>query len=199
MRFTAGAGLEAPQAERHSSSTGVTTGGAVVVDGGAAAGDDGTGGAGDSPGGSDGDPGIGRRTGGDGGQPQGPGHLQQPTAGDRVRALTERWRFPMPDDCVVGGGPSRSWSSPSLFRHRAYAAQVQEFTPSLPPELDNVPSAEGPLPTPADLTGRPYALPIDLLGEVRPDLPPTGGIRKLYVCSLELVNRLCGETRFVRT
>jgi len=106
----------------------------------------------------------------------------------------------MPDDCSGRRRAIADPGPPSLFRHRAYAAQVQEFTPSLPPELDNVPSAEGPLPTPADLTGRPYALPIDLLGEVHGPIfyADFSGIRKLYVCSLELVDELCDETRFVK-
>ena len=43
---------------------------------------------------------------------------------------------------------------------------MPEFAPSLPPTLDNVPSIEGqPLPTAADLAGRPYALPIDILAD----------------------------------
>jgi len=42
---------------------------------------------------------------------------------------------------------------------------MAEFAPSLPPDIEGVPSAEGELPGPADLVGRPYALPVDLLGE----------------------------------
>ena len=38
--------------------------------------------------------------------------------------------------------------------------------PSAPPELTGVASAEGPLPGPELLAGRPYALPIDLLAEL---------------------------------
>jgi cytochrome P450 / NADPH-cytochrome P450 reductase len=82
-----------------------------------------------------------------------------------------------------------------------YAARVPEFAPSLPPTLDNVPSAEGqPLPTAADLAGRPYALPIDILGERHGPIfyADYNGIRKLYVCSLDLVEELCDENRFAK-
>ncbi len=81
-----------------------------------------------------------------------------------------------------------------------YAARVPEFAPSWPPTLDNVPSACGPLPIAADLAGRPYALPIDLLGERHGPIfyADYNGIRKLYVCSLDLVDELCDENRFAK-
>lgn len=75
---------------------------------------------------------------------------------------------------------------------------MPEFAPSLPPALDNVPSAEGqPLPDPV---GRPYALPIDLLGELHGPIfyADYNGFRKLYVCSADLVEELCDETRFAK-
>ncbi|MCB0927388.1 MAG: cytochrome P450 [Mycobacterium sp.] len=77
---------------------------------------------------------------------------------------------------------------------------MPDYTPSLPPELDHVPSAVGPLPTAADLAGRPYALPIDILGERHGPIfyADFSGIRKLYVCSLELVDELCDENRFAK-
>ncbi|WP_159230037.1 bifunctional cytochrome P450/NADPH--P450 reductase [Mycolicibacterium vanbaalenii] len=77
---------------------------------------------------------------------------------------------------------------------------MAEFAPSPPPELEHVPSAEGPLPTPADLTGRPYALPVDTLGELHGPLfyADYSGVRKLYACSLELVEELCDDSRFAK-
>jgi cytochrome P450/NADPH-cytochrome P450 reductase len=75
-----------------------------------------------------------------------------------------------------------------------------DFVPSLPPDLDNVPSAEGPLPPLSDLVGRPYALPVDILGELHGPLfyADYSGLRKLYACSLELVDELCDESRFAK-
>lgn len=72
--------------------------------------------------------------------------------------------------------------------------------PSAPPELTDVASAEGPLPGPDLLAGRPYALPIDLLGELYGPLfyADFNGERKLYACSAELVEELCDETRFAK-
>jgi cytochrome P450/NADPH-cytochrome P450 reductase len=78
---------------------------------------------------------------------------------------------------------------------------MPEFAPSLPPTLDNVPSIEGqPLPTAADLAGRPYALPIDILAELHGPIfyADYNGVRKLYACSMELVDELCDETRFAK-
>ncbi|MGD9619278.1 MAG: cytochrome P450 [Mycolicibacterium sp.] len=72
--------------------------------------------------------------------------------------------------------------------------------PSSPPDLDEIPSAVGPLPTPDLLVGRPYALPIDLLGELHGPLfyADFDGERKLYACSAELVEELCDEDRFAK-
>jgi cytochrome P450/NADPH-cytochrome P450 reductase len=77
---------------------------------------------------------------------------------------------------------------------------MAEFTPSLPPQLDDVPSAVGALPTWADVVGRPYALPIDILGERHGPLfySDHNGFRKLYACSAELVDELCDESRFAK-
>ncbi|MBX9920650.1 MAG: cytochrome P450, partial [Mycolicibacterium frederiksbergense] len=78
---------------------------------------------------------------------------------------------------------------------------MPDFSPSLPPTLDNVPSIEGqPLPTAADLAGRPYALPIDILAERHGPIfyADWNGIRKLYACSMELVDELCDESRFAK-
>lgn len=77
---------------------------------------------------------------------------------------------------------------------------MAEFAPSLPPQLDDVPSAEGPLPSWADVAGRPYALPIDILGERHGPLfyADYNGFRKLYACSADLVDELCDESRFAK-
>jgi cytochrome P450 / NADPH-cytochrome P450 reductase len=75
-----------------------------------------------------------------------------------------------------------------------------DYAPSPPPTLDNVPSADGPLPTGSQLVGRPYALPIDILAELHGPIfyGDWSGVRKLYACSLELVEELCDETRFAK-
>ncbi len=75
-----------------------------------------------------------------------------------------------------------------------------DFVPSLAPSLDNVASAEGPLPPLSNLVGRPYALPVDILGELHGPLfyADYSGFRKLYACSLELVEELCDESRFAK-
>ncbi|MCH9760035.1 MAG: cytochrome P450 [Actinomycetia bacterium] len=77
---------------------------------------------------------------------------------------------------------------------------MANFAPALPPELDNVPSAGSALPTPAQLAGRPYALPIDVLGELHGPLfyASYSGFRKLYACSLPLVAELSDESRFAK-
>lgn len=77
---------------------------------------------------------------------------------------------------------------------------MADFAPSLPPDLEMVPSAEGPLPPLSDLVGRPYALPVDILGELYGPLfyADYSGVRKLYACSLELVDELCDESRFAK-
>ncbi|TPG33858.1 bifunctional cytochrome P450/NADPH--P450 reductase [Mycolicibacterium hodleri] len=77
---------------------------------------------------------------------------------------------------------------------------MADFAPSHAPDLDNVPSAAGPLPPLSDLVGRPYALPVDILGELHGPLfyADYSGSRKLYACSLELVEELCDESRFAK-
>ncbi|ORA18914.1 bifunctional cytochrome P450/NADPH--P450 reductase [Mycobacterium asiaticum] len=78
---------------------------------------------------------------------------------------------------------------------------MSEFHVSAPPDLPGIPSAEGPLPDPDKLVGRPRALAVDLLGELHGPLfyaDFNGGIRKLYACSLDLVTELCDENRFAK-
>ncbi|OBI81598.1 cytochrome P450 [Mycobacterium asiaticum] len=78
---------------------------------------------------------------------------------------------------------------------------MSEFQVSAPPDLPGIPSAEGPLPGPDKLVGRPRALAVDLLGELHGPLfyaDFNGGIRKLYACSLDLVTELCDENRFAK-
>lgn len=78
---------------------------------------------------------------------------------------------------------------------------MSEFQVSPPPDLPGIPSAEGPLPSPDHLIGRPRALAMDLLGELYGPLfyaDFNGGIRKLYACSLDLVTELCDESRFAK-
>lgn len=70
----------------------------------------------------------------------------------------------------------------------------------MPPDLDGIPSALGPLPSAELLAGRPYALPLDLLSEMHGPLfyADYDGERKLYACSAELVEELCDEDRFAK-
>ncbi|MEE2851930.1 MAG: cytochrome P450 [Actinomycetota bacterium] len=78
---------------------------------------------------------------------------------------------------------------------------MTEFRASSPPDLPGIPSAEGSLPGPDQLAGRPRALAVDLLGELHGPLfyaDFNGGFRKLYACSLELVTELCDESRFAK-
>ncbi|MEB3982044.1 cytochrome P450 [Mycobacterium sp. 663a-19] len=78
---------------------------------------------------------------------------------------------------------------------------MTEFHASPPPDLPGIPSAEGSLPGPEQLVGRPRALAVDLLGELHGPLfyaDFNGGFRKLYACSLELVTELCDEGRFAK-
>ena len=79
-------------------------------------------------------------------------------------------------------------------------SDMADFAPSLPPDLADIPSAEGPLPPLSDLAGRPYALPVDILGELHGPLfyANYSGFRKLYACSPALVDELCDETRFAK-
>ncbi|OPX08006.1 cytochrome P450 [Mycobacterium sp. AT1] len=75
---------------------------------------------------------------------------------------------------------------------------MPEYAPSAPPSLDDVPSVS--LPTDAQLAGRPYALPIDILAELHGPIfyGDWSGNRKLYACSEELVAELCDESRFAK-
>ncbi|BDX34311.1 NADPH--cytochrome P450 reductase [Mycobacterium antarcticum] len=77
---------------------------------------------------------------------------------------------------------------------------MPDYVPSLPPTIDGIPSADGPLPTDADLVGRPYALPIDILAERHGPIfyASWSGARKLYAFSVELVEELCDEGRFAK-
>ena len=77
---------------------------------------------------------------------------------------------------------------------------MADLAPSVPPQLDDVPCAGATLPTPADLVGRPYALPVDILAELHGPLfyADYSGVRKLYACSLALVEELCDESRFAK-
>lgn len=78
---------------------------------------------------------------------------------------------------------------------------MSELDASPPPDLSGVPSAEGPLPGPDHLIGRPRSLGVDLLAELHGPLfyaDFNGGYRKLYACSLELVTELCDESRFAK-
>lgn len=76
-----------------------------------------------------------------------------------------------------------------------------EYTsPAVPPEIDGIPCADGRTLPSGPLPGRPYALPADLLVE---ELGPLfyadfGVSRRLYACSLDLVEELCDETRFIK-
>lgn len=98
-------------------------------------------------------------------------------------------------------GPEDFCGLQTSLRTETYAARMNEFRASSPPDLPGVPSVEGPLPGPDQLVGRPRALPVDLLGELHGPLfyaDFNGGIRKLYACSLELVTELCDESRFAK-
>ena len=77
---------------------------------------------------------------------------------------------------------------------------MSDYAPSLPPTLNDVPAMNGPLPGAEQLAGRPYCLPVDLLGELYGPLfyGDYSGVRKLYACSLELVEELCDEGRFAK-
>lgn len=73
-------------------------------------------------------------------------------------------------------------------------------SPARPPEIDGIPCADGRTLPSGPLPGRPYALPADLLVE---ELGPLfyadfGVSRRLYACSLDLVEELCDETRFIK-
>lgn len=77
---------------------------------------------------------------------------------------------------------------------------METFSPAVPPEIDGVPSAVGMELPHGPIPGRPYALPADLLAEQFGPLyyADFGGSRRLYACSLALVEELCDETRFAK-
>ena len=77
---------------------------------------------------------------------------------------------------------------------------MPDYAPSLPPTIGGVPSVDGPLPTEGELAGRPYALPIDVLAELHGPIfyGEWSGVRKLYACSVDLVEELCDENRFAK-
>ena len=74
------------------------------------------------------------------------------------------------------------------------------FSPATPPEIPGIPSAVGVELPPGPVPGRPYALPADLLTERYGPLfyADFGGSRRLYACSLALIDELCDETRFTK-
>ncbi|QRY45572.1 cytochrome P450 [Mycolicibacterium boenickei] len=77
---------------------------------------------------------------------------------------------------------------------------METFSPALPPDIDDVPSAVGLDLPPGPVAGRPYALPADVLAEQYGPLfyADFTGSRRLYACSLSLVDELCDETRFTK-
>ncbi|ART68640.1 cytochrome [Mycobacterium dioxanotrophicus] len=77
---------------------------------------------------------------------------------------------------------------------------METFSPALPPEIDGVPSAVGVELPPGPVPGRLYALPADVLAEQYGPLfyADFTGSRRLYACSLELVDELCDESRFTK-
>lgn len=77
---------------------------------------------------------------------------------------------------------------------------MEMFSPAVPPEIDGVPSAVGVELPHGPVSGRPYALPADLLAERYGPLyyADFSGSRRLYACSLALVDELCDETRFAK-
>ncbi|MBA0046345.1 cytochrome P450 [Mycobacteroides sp. LB1] len=80
-------------------------------------------------------------------------------------------------------------------------AESGEYTsPAHPPEIDGIPCADGRVLPSGPLPGRPYALPADLLvEEFGPLFYANFGVsRRLYACSLALVEELCDESRFIK-
>ncbi|OKH77799.1 cytochrome P450 [Mycobacterium sp. ST-F2] len=77
---------------------------------------------------------------------------------------------------------------------------METFSPAVPPEIPGVPSAVGVELPPGPVSGRPYSLPLDLLTEQYGPLfyADLGAGRRLYACSLELVDELCDESRFCK-
>lgn len=77
---------------------------------------------------------------------------------------------------------------------------METFSPALPPDIADVPSAVGAELPRGPVPGRPYALPADVLAEQYGPLfyADFTGSRRLYACSLSLVDELCDETRFAK-
>ncbi|MEN4447502.1 cytochrome P450 [Mycobacterium sp. SM3041] len=77
---------------------------------------------------------------------------------------------------------------------------MESFSPAVPPEIPGVPSAVGVELPPGPVPGRPYSLPLDLLTEQYGPLfyADLGPGKRLYACSLALVDELCDETRFTK-
>ncbi|SHW22900.1 sulfite reductase subunit alpha (flavoprotein) [Mycobacteroides abscessus subsp. abscessus] len=75
---------------------------------------------------------------------------------------------------------------------------MESFSPAVPPEIPGVPSAVGVELPSGPVPGRPYSLPLDLLTEQYGPLfyADLGPGRRLYACSLALVDELCDESRF---
>ena len=75
---------------------------------------------------------------------------------------------------------------------------MESFSPAVPPEIPDVPSAVGVELPSGPVPGRPYSLPLDLLSEQYGPLfyADLGPGRRLYACSLALVDELCDESRF---
>lgn len=111
------------------------------------------------------------------------------------RAHGAQGELTVADGNIIALANSRTWRW-----FGAYAAQMPDYAPSVPPTIDGIPSADGPLPTSAELAGRPYALPIDVLAELHGPIfyGSWSGTRKLYACSVELVEELCDESRFAK-
>ena len=89
---------------------------------------------------------------------------------------------------------------PNCSFQRAYAARYGRFRTVASPRPGQRSVRRGSAATPSDLAGRPYALPVDILGELHGPLfyADYSGFRKLYACSLELVEELCDESRFAK-
>ena len=77
---------------------------------------------------------------------------------------------------------------------------MSDYAPSPPPTIADIPTVDGPLLADARLVGRPYALPVDVLAETYGPIfyGTWSGDRKLYACSVDLVEELCDESRFAK-